>query len=351
MVGRRGDGAAGRRLRSAPSEDYVMASSFRGVATRRSVPVLLLVFVAALLVACGAASSGASAPAAGGAGQAGGPTTNDDQPMGQPAASLAPAAPVDQPDDQGNGAEIAALDGLKVVRTGSLQLEVSDVPAALASARSSIIGLGGFIGASQQYRDGDDVVATVTYRIPADRWEDALDRLRKLGTEVGEQTDSADVTSQLVDLEARIRNLRASESALVGYLAKTSRIEDILEIESRLSNVRNEIEQLAAQQASLDERVAYATLAVTYGVDVAPIEVAAANWDPGREVGNAGASLLGFLQALATVGIWFAIVWLPILLVLGAVAGVAYAIGRRLGWFGRPAPPVPPLPPAPIAQG
>jgi hypothetical protein len=320
------------------------------MASRRSVPVVLLTLLAVVVVACGAASSAASMPAAGGPGTGAGQAPNDEQPIGRPAASLAPAAPVDQPDGQGTGGEVAALDGLKVVRTGSLQLEVADVPAALASARASIIGLGGFIGASQQYRDGEDVVATVTYRIPADRWEDALDKLRKLGTEVGEQTDSADVTSQLVDLEARIRNLRASESALVGYLAKTTRIEDILEIESRLSSVRSEIEQLAAQQASLDERVAYATLAVTYGVDVAPIEVAAQNWDPNREIGNAGASLLGFLQAMATVGIWFGIVWLPILLVLGLVIGAVYALGRRLGWFRRP-PPVPPLPPAPVAQG
>jgi hypothetical protein len=125
----------------------------------------------------------------------------------------------------------------------------------------------------------------------------------------------------------------------------------MLEIESRLTNVRSQIEQLTAQKASLDDRVAYATLAVTFGVEVAPIQVAAANWDPGTEVGSAGATLLGFLQALATVGIWFGIVLLPVLLVVGAVTGVVYAVGRRLGWFRRPsgAPPIPPLPPTPAA--
>jgi hypothetical protein len=317
------------------------------------VPFLLLTLLAVLLVACGSAGSAASMPAGGGAGYAGGPAPVDEQPQGQPAASPAPAAPGGNAGGLGPDNEVAFLDNLKIIRTGTLQLEVADVPVALASARSSIIGLGGFIGSSQQYRDGDEVVATVTYRIPADRWEDALDKLRKLGTEVGEQTDSADVTSQLVDLEARIRNLRASESALVGYLAKTTRIEDILEIESRLSNVRAEIEQLAAQQASLDERVAYATLAVTFGVEVVPIQATAESWDPGSEVGKAGASLLGFAQALATAGIWFGIVWLPILLVVGILVGVAYAVGRRLGWFSRPAPPLPPVPPAPpaVAQG
>src|SRR4029453_18967282 len=126
-------------------------------------------------------------------------------------------------------------------RTGSLQLEVGDVPRALASARSSILGLHGYIGASQQYRGGEHVRAPITHPIPADRWEDALGALRKLGTEVGEQTDSADVTGQLVDLDARIRNLKASETALVGYIARATKVSDVLEIESRLSDVRGQI--------------------------------------------------------------------------------------------------------------
>jgi hypothetical protein len=316
---------------------------------------VLLTLVAVIVGACGAASMGAGAasapPAGGGNNFIGG---EGDNPAGLPAASLAPAAPGganQQPGDQTGGDEAAFQDGAKIIRNGSMQLEVADVPKALASARSSILGVGGYIGASQQSRTEDEVVATVEYRIPVDRWEDALDALRRLGTEVGEQTDSADVTGQIVDLDARIRNLRASESALVAYLEKSTQLNDMLEIESRLTNVRSQIEQLAAQKASLDDRVAYATLAVTFGVEVAPIQVAAANWDPGTEVGSAGATLLGFLQALATVGIWFGIVLLPVLLVVGAVTGVVYAVGRRLGWFRRPSasPPIPPLPPTPAA--
>jgi hypothetical protein len=220
------------------------------------------------------------------------------------------------------------------------------------AAREAVIkALGGYIGASQQYQDGDNVVATITYRIPADRWEDALDGLRKLGTEVGEQTGSSDVTGQIVDLDARIRNLKASETALVGYIGKATKVSDVLEIESRLSDVRGQIEQLSAQKANLDDQVTYATLAVTFGVEVQAVKAAAAQWDPGGEADRAGASLVGFLQALATAGIWFAIVWLPILAVLAIVVGLVLFVGRRLGLFRRSpgTPPVPPMPPTPPA--
>ncbi|HJW20965.1 MAG TPA: hypothetical protein VJ506_00900, partial [Candidatus Limnocylindrales bacterium] len=51
---------------------------------------------------------------------------------------------------------------------------------------------------------------------------------------------------------------------------------------------------------------------------------------PNSEVDKASASLIEVLQALATAGIWFAIVWLPILVVLGVLAGIAFLIARRV---------------------
>ncbi len=207
----------------------------------------------------------------------------------------------------------------------------------MTSGRAAIQAMGGYIGASQQYSDGENIVATISYRIPADRWEDALDALRALGTPVGEQTDSADVTGQLVDLDARIRNLRASESALVKHLSDTARISDVLEIEARLSDVRGQIEQLSAQKASLDDQVAYATLNVTFGVEVQAVQLAADRWDAQTQVDQAGASLLGFLQLAASAGIWLAIVGLPILLTLAIVVAIGLFIARRLRFFRRAA--------------
>jgi hypothetical protein len=206
--------------------------------------------------------------------------------------------------------------------------------------------MGGYVGASQQSSDGASIVATVTYRIPAARWEEALDALRGLGDEVGEQTDAAEVTSQIVDIAARIRNLQASETALVRHAAEATKIADLLEIETRLSDVRGQIEQLSAQQTNLENQAAYGTLAVTFGTEVAAVQKAAEKWDPKTEVDRAGASLIGFLQTLTTAGIWFAIVWLPILISLAIVAGIALFVARRLGFLRR----TPPLPPAP-AEG
>ncbi len=295
--------------------------------------VAAIVLVGSVIAACAA---GAGAASAGPQRAAGGP--DGEAPVAAPSA----AAAGDGQRDVADGDATAFQDGAKIIRTGSLQMEVTDVRAAVTAGRSAILGMGGYIGASQQYSDGDSIVATITYRIPADRWEDALDALRGLGTSVGEQTDAADVTGQIVDLDARIRNLRASETALVRHLTDAGKVSDVLEIEARLSDVRGQIEQLSAQKANLDDQVAYATLTVTFGVEVQAVKAAADRWDPQSQVDQAGASLLGFLQAAASVLIWLAIVGLPVVLMLAIVVAIGLFVMRRLGIFRRQATPPPP---------
>jgi hypothetical protein len=304
--------------------------------------ILATIVVASLAVAC---SGAASAPQA--AQPAGAPAAAPDDASSESSGGRTGASVVGGTGARaGDGA--AFRDDARIIRTGSLQLDVADVKASLKAARDAVVAMGGYVGASQQSGDADGIVATITYRIPEARWEEALDKLRSLGEEVGEQTDAAEVTNQIVDLAARIRNLQASETALVRHASEAVKVSDLLEIESRLTDVRGQIEQLTAQQKNLEDQAAYATLAVTFGTDVAAVQKAARDWDPKAEVDRAGASLIAFLQTLTTAGIWFAIVWLPILAGLAIVIGLGIFIARRLGFLRRPAAPLPPLPPAAV---
>lgn len=255
---------------------------------------------------------------------------------GAPAASAAPAAPDGgevPPDQVGN-----LVDDAKIVRTGSMELEVADVPAALLMARDGIRRMGGYIGASQTENVDDRPVATITYRVPVDRWEEALDLLRGIsGTStkvLNERTQAVEVTGAIVDLEARIRNLRASEIALQEISSKAARVTDVLEVQAQLTAVRGQIEQLTAQLTQLDDQASYATLEVTFSMPVVAVEVAAKGWEPGVVVDEASASLVNILQALTTAGIWFAIVWLPLLVVFGALVLIVIALLRRFGYTG-----------------
>ena len=305
-----------------------MGAIDRPIVGLRIIQVVAVLLVGLVVVACGGASSQVLSTVGSSVGSA---------PL--PAASEAPAqeAPgVDGsgqvPDQTGSGEQplSAPRDDLRIVYTGSLQLVVDDLTAALARAKTAVLATGGYVGASQESNDGDNSVATITYRIPATRWEDAIGDLRGLATKVvAEQTQATEVGGQLVDLDARIRNLRASEASLQEIATGAGKISDLLEVEAQLTAVRGQIEQLEGQRAQLQDQVAYGTLVTTFGLEVVQVQEQAQGWDPKQDVDGAFATLIGAGQAIVTGLIWFTIVWLPVIAVLVLVALAARWIFRR----------------------
>jgi hypothetical protein len=295
--------------------------------------------VAVILAACGGS---ASAPMTAGSGVDGNGAPS------MAAASEAPAAeaPGDNSgslseDGTGGGVPAAPREDLKIVYTGSLELVVDDLAAALAKAKTAVLAAGGYIGASEESNDGDRSVATITYRIPATRWGDSVDVLRSLATKVvGEQTQATEVGGQLVDIEARLRNLRASEQVLVDIAKGTGKVSDLLEVQARISEVRGQIEQLDGQRLQLEDQVAMGTLVVTFGTQVVQVQEAAKGWDPKTDVDGATATLISVGQALVSAAIWFGIVWLPLILVLVVLALAGRWLFRRFAPAPKPAGPV-----------
>jgi hypothetical protein len=191
-------------------------------------PLIALTVLALALAACagGAASlpqqetAGDAARGIGTSGsEAGGPAS---------AASAAPAAPEDV-DGFGNNA-IGARDDAKIIRTGSIELEVSDVAQALRTPGRDR-GLGGYVGASNT-TNGRPPTAQIAYRIPADRWEEAstLSATEWPDHAVAtEQTDAVEVTGRCRP-EARIRNLRQRDRP--SGSRQGDKISDVLEVEA-----------------------------------------------------------------------------------------------------------------------
>jgi hypothetical protein len=289
--------------------------------------VAFAVVIVAVVTACGASSATT------------GPNTAVDKSAGgggalAPFPSAAPSAAADTSGAAPGGSPAAGAlaNNLQVVYTGSLDLVVADLQPALAKAKAAVVAAGGYVGASVEANKGDQPVATITYRIPASRWEDTIGALRGLATKVvAEQTQAAEVGSQIVDLEARIRNLRASEAALLDIAKGAGKISDLLEVQVQLTDIRGQIEQLDAQRTRLTDQVAYGTLVTTFGLEIAAVQETARGWNPAKDVDAATATLIGVGQSLVSGAIWFGIVWLPFLLVLAIVALVVRRLYRRIG--------------------
>ena len=231
----------------------------------------------------------------------------------------------DQPNQAGGDlpAALADLADRKIVKTGEITLEVANIGGAVGTVRAMALQLGGYVGGSSA---GDaEQSATLTLRIPADRFDDAIDRLHAMdATVLAEATREEDVTSSVVDLEARIRNLEASETQYRALVERAEKIEDILSVQSRLDDVRGQIEQLKAQLQQLSGLADLSTLTVTLTPADRLVEETAAGWDAGDTLDRALAALVSLGQGLATVGIWLAVVGLPILIGVGllGLAGI-----------------------------
>lgn len=224
----------------------------------------------------------------------------------------------------------STVDGALIVRTANLQLEVPDVAGVLREAREAISGLGGYVSGSDEWDQGEERWASVAYRVPVERFEDAIDVLRRLASRVvRESTQSAEVTAAIVDMDARLTNLRASEAALVAIMERATRIDDVLAVQLRLEDVRGQVERLEAQRADLADQAALSTLSVTWLTPVAAVTAAQAGWDPGRQLDAALAQTLAVLQGLAGVAIWLAVVAAPLLLGPALLLGIALVILRR----------------------
>jgi hypothetical protein len=233
----------------------------------------------------------------------------------------------------GGGDAFLALVEQRIVKTGEITLEVDNVAEALGRVRSLVAELNGYVGGSQAGTLDDR--ATLTVRIPAPAFDTALARLHELdGRVIAEATREESVTTQVVDLQARIDNLRVSEASYRELVSRAEDIEDILAVQTRLDAVRGQIEQLRAQLDALEGQAALSTLTITLVPRPQPITEQAQTWDPGAQLDRALASLVGIGQGMIDGLIWFVVVWLPILLVLAlfvllALRGVL-EVRRRL---------------------
>lgn len=295
----------------------------RHTARRAAVGVAAIIILAAILAACASGGSAAkldqaAAPsAAAEAARLGGSA-------GAPDAAQGPAGT-----DTSN--LYAASTDQRIVKTGDVTLQVTSVADASSQVRAMASALGGYVGGAQAGTLEES--ATLTLRIPAARFDDALSRLHEIGDKVlSENTREQDVTASVVDLDARLKNLQTSETQYRMLMAKATKIEDILSVQSRLDDVQGQIEQLSAQLKQLTNQADLSTLTVTLQPQPEPIKAASSTWDPGETLSSAIGALLTVGQGLVTFGIWLAIVGLPILLVLSIAGLVVY----RLGLLRRP---------------
>lgn len=222
----------------------------------------------------------------------------------------------------------------KIIRNAELAIEVESTSQSQQRITSISESHGGFVVTSEvrQRRSSDpnrrELEATVVVRVPAPRFEAALNEIRALGVHViHEKASAQDVTEEFIDLEARIRAKKALEAQILEIMKRATKIPEALEVQRELAEVRAEIEKIEGRKRFLENQSNLSTIKVTLQP---PTAFVVSTTGFGKELKEAVSDSINMATALVFFLVRFVIVMIPVflLIILPLAFLVRYALRR-----------------------
>ena len=239
------------------------------------------------------------------------------------ATTVAPNQPVPVP--------TTPVQGPLVIRQAQLSLTVSagSFDSKLADVRHLVELEQGFIAgtdaqANPQLPNDQIRTGVITFMVPADKFDDTIDAVAKLGKVQNEHISGQDVSAQYVDLQARLANEEAQRNAMLALLARAQSVQDIITVQNQLGQITQQIEELKGQIQYLDHNTSFSTVTVQL------VEAGAPAPTPSGDT-------WGFVTAMSDAAHNFVTTINYMITGLGAIGpvvvlvGLAYAVWRRLG--------------------
>ena len=217
--------------------------------------VLALLLTAALLFGCGAASKDGYMSAGSANGSPEREEVLTDSIMQESAQS--------KPGESGSGSTSASITNQKLVRKLWLNGETENLDSLLGQIQQRITELGGYVEAREvlnNTRKTSSRTASLTVRIPADRLDDFVSHVSDNANITSSSETTDDITLSYVATQSRITALETEQTRLLELLAKAETMEDILQIDARLTDVRTELEEVTSQLRVYDNMVSYGTV-------------------------------------------------------------------------------------------
>ena len=224
-------------------------------------------------------------------------------------------------------------EGRKWIITVKMSAETEDLDALMEALNGKISGLGGYVEdqdsyngsmySSRRYRS-----ASLTVRIPAQRVDEFTEEMSGIANVVSTNLSREDITLSYVATESRVKALQTEEARLLELMEQAETMADLLEIESRLTDVRYELENRASQLRLYDNQVDYATiyLSIDEVQEYTPVEEPTV-WE--RISGGFVSSIKGVGNGLLDLLVWV-LAKSPYLVILGGVTvGVVVLVKKR----------------------
>lgn len=232
------------------------------------------------------------------------------------------------------GLDSVAATSQKLIKTVSLSMETKEFDPLLENIRSKVEELGGYIESSEisgssYYSVQENRYAWLTLRIPADKLDGFVTVVSELGNVTSKNESVEDITLQYVDVEGRKQALETEQARLLELLERAETMEDIIAIESRLSEVRYELQSYGSTLRTYDNQVNYSTVSIRIS-EVERVTPVIEKRTFLEEIQyRLSDNLYDIGQGIRNFVIWF-ISSLPYLIIWAAVIAVLVLVARKI---------------------
>lgn len=228
-----------------------------------------------------------------------------------------------------------AASGRKLIRDVTMNVETRDFGSVLSQITDKVSELEGYVESSDvsgisvgASYGGQRRYADMKVRIPADRLDRFIETVESAGNVTSRQEQATDVTLQYADVESRKKSLEIEQERIWALLEKAESLDAVVTLESRLSEIRYQLESYTSQLRLYDNQVDYSTVSI-HVVEVKDLTPAAPDGIGTRIQKGFNRSLNRLMETGTGLIVWFA-ASSPILLVLALMIGAAVLIVRKI---------------------
>lgn len=288
---------------------------------RRMLAGFLALMLLLTLTACGSGKGGESA------------STSAAMDMAEP---MEPAAEMGYGGDYNSAGDLAQSDAVRVekmIHTASLELETTAFDDAVTGLSKLTEGLGGYYEYSSIWSGGNGYRwADYTVRVPVEHYTGFLNQAGELCHEISRDSRQDNVSTAYYDTEGRLKTQQIKLERLQTLLAKAEKMEDIITIESAISETEQQIDDLSGTLRHYDDLVDYATVTISLREVYKLSSVEEAPDSFGSRIGSAFTSgWANFTDGLENLVVALAYGWMWVLLLAAAAVVVIRVLRKRRG--------------------
>lgn len=231
----------------------------------------------------------------------------------------------------GASSDTYAASGQKLIKTKTIYAETKDFDNVVGIINSKVAELSGYIENSSSYGTGTGYnmrSIDMTIRIPGESLELFVQTVGSSTTILSSSETTRDVTLDYVDMESHVKALRVEQDSLMSLLSKAESLDDIIRIQSQLTQVRYEIESYESRLRTMDNLVTYSTVNLTINEVDRETPVIEKKTFADEVIAGLKDNLYEIGQWLRNMAVWI-IVSIPYILIWAVVICAAVVIVRK----------------------